>query len=82
MLKGIARTDSRCVVPTVDRPAGSNPLARSIVLHQCLQLVVKDIGAFAVTNLVHFVLVEMDEDLEPALAEYFVCHSVVCRDGS
>ena len=51
-------------------------------MHQRLQLVVEDIGVFTITNLVHFVLVEMDEDLEAVLAEYFVSHSVVCRDGS
>src|ERR1700736_3671489 len=45
--------DSRRVVPTERGPTGSNPLARSIVLHQCVQLVIKDIGVFAVANFVY-----------------------------
>src|ERR1700678_4533798 len=80
MFKGIACADSRRVVPTVGRPARSNPLARRIVLHQCLQVVIKEIGVFAVTNFVHFVLIKMDENFEAALAEKLVNHSVWSGD--
>ena len=40
------------MAPIVGRPAGSDPLARRIVLHQCVQLVIKDIGVFAVADFI------------------------------